>query len=86
LDLTVKVAQNQPKLWPCAFGWVIVVGEFNYLLKFSRNVVAMATKYISEPKLHKIEHRSGPVRRSFKIFAASVGFVWSRISIMLPKF
>jgi len=37
------------------------------------------------PKLHKIEHKSGPVYRSFKIVTASVGFVYSRISIMLPK-
>jgi len=37
-------------------------------------------------KLHKIEHNSGPVDRSFKIFAASVGFLSSRISILLPKF
>ena len=47
----------------------------------------MATKCgISEAKLHKIEHNSGPVHRSFKIFAARVGLSWSGISIMLLKF
>jgi len=63
-----------------------VVRDFNYLLKFSRNV-AMATKfYISEPKLHKIAHNSGPEHYRFKIFAARVGVPWSRISILLPNF
>jgi len=69
-----------------AAGWVVLVWDFKRLLKFSRDV-AMATKfYIQELKLHKIEHNSGPVNRSFQIFAASVGLLWSPISILLPKF
>jgi len=33
--------------------WIIAVGDFKYLLKFSRDVARATKFYISEPKLHQ---------------------------------
>jgi len=65
--------------------WLSWLGIPFMLSQFLRED-AMATKFqISETKLHKIDHDSGPVQRTLKIFPARVGSLYPGISIMLLK-